>query len=131
MTTATNIKEHPDETKLERRARLWLNEQGEDYENGAEGALADLMQGGCQSGIVGELIYYSGTLAFFKKYREEINNLLREILDSCGGGISDLFGDKWEKEDPLAQDTSNQNLLAWFGFEEAAQIVAQRAGIEY
>ena len=31
---------------------------------------------------------------------------------------SDLFGNKWDKEDPLAQDTYNQSLLAWFGFEE-------------
>ena len=31
---------------------------------------------------------------------------------------SELFGDKWDKEDPLAQDDYNQNLLAWFGFEE-------------
>ena len=31
---------------------------------------------------------------------------------------SELFGDKWDKEDPLAQTTCNQNLLAWFGFEE-------------
>ena len=31
---------------------------------------------------------------------------------------TELFGDKWDKEDPLAQDDFNQNLLAWFGFEE-------------
>ena len=31
---------------------------------------------------------------------------------------SELFGEKWDKEDPLAQDDYNQNLLAWFGFEE-------------
>ncbi len=31
---------------------------------------------------------------------------------------SDLFGEKWDKEDPLAQECHNQNLLAWFGFEE-------------
>ena len=31
---------------------------------------------------------------------------------------SELFDDKWDKEDPPAQDDFNQNLLAWFGFEE-------------
>ena len=29
-----------------------------------------------------------------------------------------IFGDKWDKEDPLAAEDFNQNLLAWFGFEE-------------
>ena len=29
-----------------------------------------------------------------------------------------MDGNKWNKEDPLAQDDYNQNLLAWFGFEE-------------
>ncbi len=140
METATKIKEHPDETNMERKARLWLNEKGEEYKSGAEGAFSDLMEGGCQSGIVGELVYYSDTLSFFKKYRGEINDLFFETLDNkypnlgintYGGSASDLFGNKWEKEDPLAQKTNNQNLLAWFGFEEAALIVAQRAGIEY
>ena len=37
---------------------------------------------------------------------------------------SDLFGDKWDKEDPLAQDICNQNLLAWFGFEETLRKIA-------
>ena len=30
----------------------------------------------------------------------------------------DLFGDKWDDGDPFARDVLNQNLLAWFGFEE-------------
>ena len=32
--------------------------------------------------------------------------------------MSELFGNKWDKEDPLGRDDYNQNLLAWFGFEE-------------
>ena len=35
-----------------------------------------------------------------------------------------LFGEKWDKEDPLAQDDFNQNLLAWFGFEETLRNIA-------
>lgn len=35
-----------------------------------------------------------------------------------------MFGDKWDEEDPLAQNTFNQNLLAWFGFEETLREVA-------
>ena len=29
-----------------------------------------------------------------------------------------IFGKKWDDEDPLAYYDYNQNLLAWFGFEE-------------
>ena len=72
-----------------------------------------------KSGVVGELIYYSDTVRFYKQYRQEINALLYETMNGTGlYAPSELFGDKWDKEDPLAQDDFNQNLLAWFGFEE-------------
>ena len=37
----------------------------------------------------------------------------------------DLFGNKWDKEDMLAIDIYNQNLLAWFGFEETLRRIGQ------
>lgn len=56
---------------------------------------------------------------FYKQYREEIDNLLYEEMEGCGfDSPTDLFGSKWDKEDPLGRDCYNQNLLAWFGFEE-------------
>ncbi len=80
----------------------------------------DVLHYGCQSGVVGELIYYSDTVRFYKQYRNEINALLYETMNGMGiYSPSGLFGNKWDKEDPLAQDTYNQNLLAWFGFEES------------
>lgn len=84
----------------------------------------DVLYYGCKSGIVGALIYYSDTTAFFKKYREEITSLLYDAMNETGYyAPSDLFGDKWDKEDPFAQDISNQNLLAWFGFEETLRLI--------
>ena len=32
--------------------------------------------------------------------------------------LSELFGNKWDKEDPLGNSDFNMNLLAWFGFVE-------------
>lgn len=32
--------------------------------------------------------------------------------------MEELFGDKFNKDDPLVTDYENKNLLAWFGFEE-------------
>lgn len=85
----------------------------------------DVLHHGCQSGIVGELIYYTDTVAFYKQYRSEINTLLYELMYETGEySPRRLFGEKWDKEDPLAQDTYNQNLLAWFGFEETLRKVA-------
>lgn len=40
--------------------------------------------------------------------------------------LSDLFGERWDSEDPLATDTYNQNLLAWFGFEETLRIIGMK-----
>ena len=119
------------ETALERAVARWANSCGADYDDGAAGSIAGLMQGGCQSGIVSELIYYHDTLKFYAKHKKEISALLRETMDSLGvDGPAGVFGDKWEKEDPLADDTQNQNLLAWFAFEETARNLAGRAGIE-
>lgn len=90
-----------------------------------EGALEDLLAHGCESGMVGELIYYTDTCAFYEKHKAEISTLLAETLDSTGYTCpAELFGDKWNSADPLALDRLNQNLLAWFGFEEAASKIA-------
>ena len=117
------------ETKLERHVAKWLKDQAVDggYDSGIEGVAKDLFYGGCQSGMVGHLIYYHDTLKFYRRYKKDIHVLLKDMLDSCGGGISDLFGNKWDKDDPLADETHNQNLLAWFGFEEAARNLCDRA----
>lgn len=79
----------------------------------------DVLHHGCVSGIVGELVYYVDTVAFYEKYKDEINSLLYETMSETGlYSLSDIFGDKWDKEDPLGIDVHNQNLLVWFGFEE-------------
>jgi len=109
--------------------RRWLK----DYDEGPKGALRDLFYpggGGCQSGVVGHLIYYTDTVKFYKRHRAEISALLKELIESTGEPIHALFGDGWDSDDPLADDTHNQNLLAWFGFEETARQVADDMGIE-
>ncbi len=84
----------------------------------------DVLHHGCQSGVVGELIYHSDTVRFYKQYRQKINELLYDIMNGTKlYSPSELFGDKRDKEDPLAQDDYNQNLLAWFGFEETLRSI--------
>lgn len=89
--------------------------------------ILDVLNNGCQSGFVGHLVYYSQTTAYYEEHKEEINELLYDTMDVCGIYVpSELFGDKWDKEDPLALYQSNQNLLAWFGFEETMRNFASK-----
>ena len=81
----------------------------------------DILNNGMQSGIISELIYYKDTLAFYKKYQSEIVGLLNEAVYSSGLRVEDLFGSKWDKQDPLALETNNRNLLSWFAFEETTR----------
>ncbi|OPZ96223.1 MAG: hypothetical protein BWY70_01815 [Bacteroidetes bacterium ADurb.Bin408] len=117
------------ETKLEKAVAKWWADKVE-YGDDPELIMEDLLQYGCQSGMVADLIYYSDTMKFYKRHREEINGLLYEMAESIGEGPSGVFGDKWNKEDPLALQALNQNLLAWFGFEETARKLAEKLGVD-
>lgn len=127
---AVIIIENGDEmNKLQVKVKEILDEHVEnDYD--MEAVINDLMQGGCQSGLIGELVYYDDTLKFYNEFKDEINELLMDAVDNSGLLPQDLFGDGWDKSDPLALDTNNQNLLAWFGFEETAFNLARELGFE-
>lgn len=71
----------------------------------------------CRGGGVNSLIYYSDTTRFYERHKYEINYLLNNFLDVS---IEELFGERWDKEDRLVLEDRNQNLMAWFGFEEIA-----------
>ena len=113
------------ETALDRAVCRWANATGQDYEEGAKGALNDLFYGGCQSGMVSGLIYYTDTLKFYKRHQQDIAALVKEMQDQTGEPISKLLRD-FDHDDPLCLEQSNQNLLAWFGFEESARVLASR-----
>jgi hypothetical protein len=118
--TLTNIKSLKQDSNnaLTKRVCNYVIEEWGDYDD-KKNIFTDVLQYGCQSGTVGFLIYYHDTIAFYKKYQDEINELLSDAMNGSGlYDLSELFGDKWDKEDPLIRDCSNQNLLAWFGFEE-------------
>lgn len=72
---------------------------------------------GCSSGVVGSMIYYSDTTAFYKKYKKEILKLLKELCDETGCKPWELLRD-FDEEDLFCEEVQNQNLLAWFAYEE-------------
>ena len=93
-----------------------------DEYNDPKTIVTEVLEHGCVSGIVSELIYYSDTTAFYDKNKEKINELLYDVMEECGiYHLEELFGHgdvRWDEEDPLALDYYNKNILAWFGFEE-------------
>jgi hypothetical protein len=91
----------------------------------------DILRSGLQSGIISDLIYYNDTKAWFKRYKPEIMKLLREVMYNYGtNNPADIFGKNWDSDDPFAQDTQNQNLLAWFSFEETTRELADYLGYD-
>ncbi len=87
----------------------------------------DVISNGCKSGACSDLVYYEQAIRFYKTYKHEINEL---IYKSDYDNLSELFGSDWDNYDPLALDENNQNLLAWFGFEETLTNIACKFGIE-
>lgn len=99
--------------------------------NDAQGFFNDLSAMGCSSGMVSGLIYYSETLAFYRKNKEDINLLVSETLKDYGlDSMSELFGSDFDVEDPLCLETNNQNFLAWFGFERIARKIGADIGLD-
>lgn len=121
------------DSQLEQEVQRVINDNAEpDYGEEcyyASDVLEDLFYGGCNSGIIGEMIYTSDCVAFYDRHRTEINLLLYEAIENSGLRPDQIFP-TWDEEDPLALEYHNQNVLAWFGFEETARILADRAGME-
>lgn len=72
---------------------------------------SDLLNHGCQSGMIGSLIYYCDTHKFYDKHYYEIETLREQLEDSLG--------------EPLRPKGDLKNWFAWMAFEETAQEVAE------
>jgi hypothetical protein len=98
------------------------NENDVDFQEELETRLSDILEHGCVSGTVGSLVYYADTTKFYEEHKEDINGLLYEMMEETGlYSPAELFGDKFDKEDPLCVEQTNQNLLAWFAYEEVSR----------
>lgn len=87
-----------------------------------EDIIIEVLNHGCISGIVSELIYYYQTEAFFDRHKEEINELAQEMS-------IDIYGNPYEIYKNLSYGCS-KNTLAWFGFEEMTRNIAYELNIE-
>jgi len=89
---------------LEKHIKNWMQKNPE--------LINDVLQYGCISGAVSELIYYHDTIKFYLKYQKEIAALLSDL------DINPYELNGWDYSDPLALGVTNQNLLSWLAFEE-------------
>ena len=122
-----DIKLNP-ETTLERHVAKWLRSEARDREGSIKSVFGDLSHGGCASGMVGHLIWHSDTVRFYRRHAREIDAMLRDLCNDCGCQPGDLFARAgWDDSDPLAREVTNRNILAWFGFEEAARRLVESA----
>jgi len=76
-------------------------------ENGGQQFAEDILQYGCQSGIVPELVYYNQTHEWFDTYYDEIMELIEEFEKETGEKP------RWEGD--------LKNWFAWFSFEETVR----------
>ena len=119
----TNLKKATS-SGLEKDVLEYILNRWDEYDDKTD-IFRDVLKYGCQSGCVDYLIYYSDTIAYYEKYKDEICGLLYDTLVNCGLKCPfDLFGDKWDNSDTLALEAENKNLLAWFGFEETMRNIA-------
>ena len=109
----SNIKNLKSRTtnKLEKDVCNYIIEEWHDYEDKKD-IFTDVLKYGCQTGIVSKLIYYIDTVRYYKKFKTEINDLLYNLMQDCGFySCQQLFRDKWNEEDPLANEDINHETI--------------------
>ena len=74
------IKDETIEGTIKYEVIEWVQSMMDGYDN-IEDIFNDLFTGGCQSGIVTNLIYYDDTLSFYNKHEHEIEVFIDEILE--------------------------------------------------
>ena len=126
--TLENVKKIKNETgkKIVKYVCEYIIKRWGDYDDKKD-IFLDVINCGCKSGVCRDLVFYEQTKRFYETYKHEISEL---FWKSDFDNFTDLFGSDWDTYDPLALDENNQNLLAWFGFEETITNIAYKFGIE-
>ncbi len=78
--------------------------------------IGDLLNHGCSSGMIPELISYTDTNKFYNDYEQEIEDLIQNNMYMLGIKTRPLF---IESLNGSAENIRQEkNLLSWFAFEE-------------
>ena len=95
--TLTNVRQiKKDATPLQKRVCNYVIDEWSNYDD-KKNIFTDVLHYGCQSGMVGFLIWYSDTVRFYKQYKSEIDEMLYELMYETGiYSLPELFGNKWD-----------------------------------
>jgi hypothetical protein len=118
------------ETALEQEVINIINKNTEGY--GCEDVknyINDLLQSGCASGIVSELIYYKETTAFYNRHKGEIWDLVLDMAEESGYKNPFEFLATLNGSQDIGGGDQFENLLAWFAFEETARKLVEKNNI--
>ena len=125
------LKELLGENQLKDKVLYDLIENYDD--NGGKGTydwMSDILTHGCVSGMIGDLVYYTDTTAFYEKYKEEIWDLLEDTRQSFGNkNITEVIAGL-NGADDVGSDEQFKNLLAWFAYEETTRNIANELELD-
>jgi len=119
-----NLKEIETEFK-DNKLKLAVLEVIKEYKNkGYEkptDLIADVLKGGCISGILGEFTYYADTTNFYNKYEGEIFDLIAEESENSGNESIYDFMNSLTGSAGVCDIETHKNLLVWFVVERITQ----------
>ena len=121
MKTETKLKQKRAETETTQLQKAVIDYILNYYSTDEEikSFVGDLLQYGCQSGMINDLVYYSDTIKFYDTYEDDIEDLITNFMEDLGIESRPLF---IESLNGSAENmTQEKNLLSWFAFEETAK----------
>lgn len=80
--------------------------------------LREVVEHGCDSGCVGDLIYYHDVLAFYRKFESQIWETVFNYIESTGETLGQFID---STRLCVADETTFKNFLVWFVIEHKAQ----------
>ena len=99
--------------KIKEKFQEIYNSNIEAYED-ADEFKSDLLQYGCVSGMVSELIYYKDTVSLYDEFEDECIEWLNEQIEQTGLRPDQLFRDWYNS----INSDLNKNTVIWAMFEE-------------
>lgn len=108
------ISNYPMKTELEKEVKAIMLSEADNYEH-LEDYMTTILCEGNVNGMREKYIHED----FFNNHKSDIFELINVSLDLYGFNTrEDMFAGLWDLEDQWLRQQNNQNLLAWFCFEE-------------
>lgn len=115
------IKELRNKNKLYKRVIDEILEDSKGYNGTTKERIIsrcnDILYGGCVTGVVGSMVYYTDTVEFYNKYYDEIYELIEELEDE-GLEVIECLKTNLETYQIIMNDEQAKNQIAWLAYEE-------------